>query len=329
MENLIGFFSSDARPLYKEDVYRALALPEKSIIHFRYDQKYVQDDIVTNHLRYLNSKGVIFFVTGNDLDIPEHQRSIETHSIRKVLVRNIYKSEDTRHFHFLLELHDYYDCTIVQREPSKFVSCISVSDGIGHCWIDRVKVVKSYFDNILFFKYEILRKDNKRLSPEYSPSDDDAVYRLVHEKEYKLAFSFYDKLGGDSHLDIVDSEHINVHYKECSKIGAIIDDRRFKLLTRTIQQSLKPDTLKISPKPNEGELTYEVISFFEIKKGSKNSWIFGLLSSLAFLSIILSQIVGAYIRMSNPHWLIALLSLGAILSFGVSGALLFGRFNKK
>ena len=65
MQNLIGFFSSDARPLYKEDVYRTLALPEKSIIHFRYNQKYVQDGIVSNINDYIGKLGVIFFVTAH------------------------------------------------------------------------------------------------------------------------------------------------------------------------------------------------------------------------------------------------------------------------
>jgi hypothetical protein len=329
MENLIGFFSSDARPLYKEDIYRTLALPDRSIIHFRYNQKYIQDDIVTNHLNYLNSEGVIFFVTGNDLRIPEQERKKESHSIRKIVIKNIYKSEETRHFHFSLELHSYYDCEIVKTEPHKFVSCISVNEGIGHYWIDRVKAVEDHFDDILFFKYDILKRNNKKLNPKYSQLSDDAIYRINDESEYKIVFSFYDKLEGASCLEIADTEHINIHYKECSNIGAVIDDRRFKLVTRTIQQNNKPDTLKICPKPNKSELKYEVISFFEIKKGRMNIMIFGLLSSSAFLSIILSQVAGTYVKMSMPLSQVILLLLVSVLCFGISATMLFSKFNKK
>jgi hypothetical protein len=89
MKKFLGFFSSDARPLYTEDIYRVLALPQKSIIHFRYDQKYVADDIITNLQSLVGNEGVVFFLTGNDLSKNPEERIISTHSIRKIIIKKI------------------------------------------------------------------------------------------------------------------------------------------------------------------------------------------------------------------------------------------------
>ena len=45
----IALFSSDARDLYKADVFRALALPAGYVLHFRYPQKYVRSTSNRNY----------------------------------------------------------------------------------------------------------------------------------------------------------------------------------------------------------------------------------------------------------------------------------------
>ncbi|MCK5581069.1 MAG: hypothetical protein KAJ18_07320 [Candidatus Omnitrophica bacterium] len=331
MDKLIGFFSSDARPLYIEDIYRAMALPEKSIIHFRYNQKYVQDDIVSDSSKYVNREGIIFFTTGNDLEKTPEDREIKHHSIRKVRIKSIYKSEDTRYFHFLLELGDYYDCEITNTEQNKFAAFVSVKEGINHCWIDRVKAIESYFEDILFFKYEILSKnEKKKLFPKYSKSYKDTIYQLNDESDYKILFSFYDKKNGDSKLNINDSEYIDIHYKECSKIGALIDDRYFNLSTRTIHQRKKNEILKISPSlPKNSKLSYEVVTRFEITKSYKKAIFYGFLSSFLFISIVLSQVVGALIKLEKPTSCVVIVGVIALFFFFIGSSLLLSNFSKK
>jgi hypothetical protein len=330
MEQLIGFFSSDARPLYKEDIYRALALPSGSVIHFRYNQKYIQDDIVAKPEGFLGTRGIIFFVTGNDLKVPEEKRQKQTYSIRMVTLKGVLRSENTRHFHFFLQLDEYCDCTIVNTESSKFVSRVTVSYGTENRWIERVKAVKNDFDNILFFKYEVVDHNGKRVNPKYSNSSQDAIYELLDESEYRLDFSFYDKRDGASNLNIEESEGISVHYRECSKLGATIDDRQFRLHTGFISHMKKPAVLKFKPKPNDNqELDYEVISFFEIKKNIWSTSLYGFLTALGFVGIVLSQIVGVYIKLGKPKWKIITLSVISFILIGFVGAFLFGKFNKK
>jgi len=46
----VFLFSSDERPAYKEDNLKILCYPAGYIIHFRYDEKYVQTDLNFNSL---------------------------------------------------------------------------------------------------------------------------------------------------------------------------------------------------------------------------------------------------------------------------------------
>lgn len=332
MQNLIGFFSSDARPLYKEDIYRTLALPGNSIIHFRYNQKYIQNDIVRNYKEHIGKLGVIFFVTGNDLTKEEKDRNIEYHSIRKVTTKDILISKDTGYFHFYLELNDFIDCDLSINNPDKFVTRIAINEGIKHSWLERVEAVKDHFDDILFFKYELFSKNNKLISPIYSKLNNDAIFHIDDEKEYKLSFSFYDKLQGKSSLNIEDSNCMDVYYKECSNIGTLIDNRSFKLMTHIVSQNKTPSVLRISPDPSDNikdGLKYEVVSFFEIHKRRFNTIIFGVISSFVFIAIILTQIIGVHIKSGKPLCEIICLCVAAVILFGFSVSLLFHRFNKK
>lgn len=61
----IGFFSSDARMLYKVDIFRVLSLPKQSVIHFRYDAKYVAKGIIDDIKKYIGKVGVVFYRIGN------------------------------------------------------------------------------------------------------------------------------------------------------------------------------------------------------------------------------------------------------------------------
>lgn len=247
-------------------------------------------------------------------------------------IKNIFKSKETGYFHFLLELNEFFDCTISNYDSDKFVTTIAINEGINHSWLERVKAVKEHFDNVLFFKYELLSKDSNIVSPKFSKLNNDAIFYIDDETEYRLSFSFYDKLEGESSLVIEPSNYMDVYYKECSRIGTLIDDRYFKLLTRSVSQNKTPSTLRIRPKPTKdtnGGLSYEVVSFFEIRKSYSSTIIFGILSSFAFSAIIISQIIGAYAKLEKPICTIIWLSVLAFIIFGVAGSILFHRYNKK
>jgi len=71
-----AFFSSDARELYKIDIFRSLSLPNNHVIKLRYIEDYISDDILDKLSSIKNSEGILFFSSGNKLDEPKEKRKI-------------------------------------------------------------------------------------------------------------------------------------------------------------------------------------------------------------------------------------------------------------
>ena len=81
----ICFFSSDARTLYKKDVFRVMALPKGYTIHFRYLFKYV--NLALDKIEdFKNRDCVIFFSYGNDLKNPLPLKNV---SLREAIIEDI------------------------------------------------------------------------------------------------------------------------------------------------------------------------------------------------------------------------------------------------
>ena len=331
MKQLTGIFSSDSRVLYTEDIYRVLALPSKSVVHFRYDRKYVDEDIRTDYGAYTNTECVIFFLVGNDLVKEPTKQEPVAHSIRKAIIREISTSVNTDLFHLFLELGDFYDCSITTfREHDKFVSKIGIEEGPKHKWIDRVKAVKNSFQKAMFFRYELQNIDGTTVFPCYEKTIQSAVYDLEDESSYLLKCSFFDEQEGQSFLKITDSDLIKVHYKDQAGIGAVVDDRQYALSTGTIIRSCVSDELRFSPAVKDQDISrYEVVSLVRVKRKHGKAACFGLVSSIAFLSVLLTQVFANMVKNSEPICDVLGVGLLALLLFGVSAAVLFAQFNKK
>lgn len=341
INNVICFFSSDARSLYLEDIYRALALPKKSILHFRYQQKYVDDTIVKNlkkenSISYLKKEGVIFFVTGNRLTTEENQVKAY-HSIRKVLIRDCYISDNTNLVHFYLELGDFFDYKIDDTYPhEKFVAFVPLSEENNHKWIDIVKKVEPYFEETLFFHYEIFNHQGIVVQPTYNKVLKDSIFNIEDESEYIINCSFYDMRQGTSSLSYEDDDILTIYYKESTKLSALVDDRQYKIVTRSINQKITPQKLKFFPKTeNSNEEKFEVQSFFCIKKRNRSISCFGFWTSLALLALILAQQLSLVLKKCFFHFslfvsfLIIVLFLALLYVFGLSASKLYSHFNKK
>lgn len=332
MKESLGFFSSDARPLYIIDILRTLALPRKSVIHFRYDQKYVDEDIKGNMNSFIGYEGIIFYMTGNLLSKREDKRIINTYSIRKVIIKDIECSDITGLYHFYLELGDYCDCKLDQRDEKNFVSKIQISDDKEQKWIEKVKSIKDSIEyNVMFFNYEILDSNMEVLNPEYTKLIHTSVYNLNDESEYIMKCSFYDKLEGSSYLEINDSEIIKIYHKDKSGIGAVIDDRQYKISISTIAQSSVADMVRLFPKitDTDDSIFYDVVTLFKIKKRKRKGILFGLYTSLLFASAIVAQLLSSWIKEAKPWLHIAVVSIVIWISVWILSALLYLHFNKK
>ena len=175
-DKLLLFFSSDATELYEADIYRALALPEDSVLHFRYDTEFIMKSlyaeqskatVASEEARSLTSiererilelkgrPGVICFVAGNDqslkeaeIEVSKRQKFIELTSLRRVVVKDVEIAENTTELnHFYLALKEFvnFDLAVKVSQEQKpleaFLSAIDYVDVQEDIWSNRVKEV--------------------------------------------------------------------------------------------------------------------------------------------------------------------------------------------
>lgn len=331
MDQTIAFLSSDSRDLYKADIFRSLALPNKATVVFRYDFKYLHPDIISNLSSLVDSCAVIFFLVGNKLSESLQPSMLSSISIRKAVIKSVDKSEKTKKVSFVLELGDFIECSIRSEKRDYFVYNVAVEENTNNAWIDRVCEVEKYFPKTLFFNYDIYKKDGSKIIPSYNSGNCSYNYLLDDESEYILKCSYYDMLNGISYLNYKSTNDcVKINSFDYEGIGAKIDDRRYDICTSTITRSSVSEDLILTNSTKEDELKTSIPIHFIIKKKSMTAILFAVYSMLAFIAIALVQVFTTLISMCNPP--VILLIIIGIVAAGLlyfSSLKLYKQFNKK
>lgn len=203
----IAFFSSDAYPLYKIDIFRSLALPSGCVLQFRYKKEYIHKDINNEISNFTGKDGCIFFVPNNNLELSPGERDLSgKHSIRKVKIADVSYDHLTEQVLFFLELGDFHHYQVSSKdkellpENNIFVSEINVIEGSNHSWINRIDEVKEFFPNKLFFNINKIKNEVESIVPKYSKQTNSSYFELKEQTIYGVEFSFYDLDHGNSIL---------------------------------------------------------------------------------------------------------------------------------
>lgn len=333
----IAFFSSDSRYLYKADVYRVLALQEGAVIQFRYQKKYIHPDVLDNWKK--NNDATIFFLTGNDLSIPEQNRALARHSIRKAKIMECQESRSTGLILFHLKLLEFVNYDICNSNPTDklpemniFVSEVEVN-GYQEEWDKVVDRVKSSYGNTLFFNIKSLSLNKNKVTPVYDPFDNQASYELYDELEYVADIAFYDFSGGTANLKISDSKSlITINTQSTIFPGANKDDRKFKVETKAADRSKQTTMIQIvceSPQNRSPEDKYDILIPINLHRGKFKPWWFGLYSVMASGALALSGYAGSIAKdLSERKWVMIDLSIAAVLLI-IATSQLYRIFNKK
>jgi hypothetical protein len=244
--NKLCFFSSDARPLYKQDVFRAMSYPAGYVIHFRYQEKY----IIGNLSDLEGKEALIYFSIGNDLNINEDQRRITHVSIREVIVKIVEKAEDTGQVHFYLELGDFKLDQLDSSNspdimpPNKFVTELKINSSPIAQWYQVIDSIKTSFPNQLFYKFQIKdKKKNKVLSSSFDKVENQSYYKLSDEMNYALEMAFYDTEPSTSNnyhglkIEAMDGGLIQLVVPETIDLDARKDNRVYSIVTKTSSSS--------------------------------------------------------------------------------------------
>jgi len=339
----IALFSSDARDLYKADVFRALALPAGYILHFRYPQQYVQPELLINLASVVNQQGVIFYVSGNDTSIAPDKRQLTTYSIRSVVIRDVVIDPNIGSIHFYLEMGDFTDATPHAATdkailpPTLFVSKISVDFGPNNKWINRVDAVKAHFADIPFFLLESVRQGSTRLSPTYSEPDKSSSYHLDDESDYQVHIITYDPTMGATGLTVENgSADVTLSIPTGHRIGAQSDAQPYKLQTHSLPRQKVSSYSRflgvnyaVTAAPAPGRPDYRVMLEWTIKKKWTKVWQFGLLSVLAAVGLGLAKFATDDLSTFKGSYANVLFALGAAACIGLAASLLYVAFNKR
>ncbi len=337
----LAFFSSDARQLYKADIFRALALPQNYVLQFRYKNKDIENKLLINIKEFLNQEGLIFFASGNDTTIEQTKRDIRLYAIRKVLVREVYVDDNLGNIHFYLELKEFANTVPHSDTPKDLlppvtaVSRITVEDSPNNTWIDRVYAVESHFSNSLFYTISSIKHNDRILIPEYSARERASHYNLNDEEKYDIHISFYDPNSGSSGLRVQDSEGVSLFIQPGHRVGAKRDTSIFRLSTHTLsrQNALAVSKLLSIYLDNSKQVIvnddYYVELRWQLSKSSWKTWQFGLFSALAASGVLVGNAATKdFSTLSLDTWNFVV-GFVSVMLIGASASFLYKIFNKK
>lgn len=336
----IILFSSDATDLYKADIFRVLALPKGYTIQFRYETKYVLEELRDKPEQLKSREAVIFFLAGNDLKKAPADRVLRRYPIRSCKVTDAFLDKNTKQLILILQLDDFVNCDIdpVTSErripPAAFVSEASLNDFRLSDWIDRVKAVETDFPGVLFYGIAKIVRGNTEVPPSYDSERRLSFFNLEEESDYSIECSCYDPSGGRYPLQIrCTSEEIDLRNSFESGARARLDTKRLPLTTRTLKSRSAPAFFTFhSPIHQNDPGPFKDPNHVEVGWQLGRKWwktlVFGLLTALAAVGLMLSE---ATLKDQSGPWAepcrlaIALLGLAAI---AIAAGQLFKFFNK-
>lgn len=356
----VAFFSSDARELYKADIYRALALPTGYVLHFRYPKEFIHQDILSNLPSLLTRPSAIFYVSGNDTTRPPDERQVTQYSIRHVRVLDFADNASTSTIHFYLQLDEFFDAQPMPATdrrilpPYIFVAEVQLNPGPNATWRHRVDAIRADFQNMPFFRIERITEKKASLAdrvrawwnkqplvetplvPTYSTHTKRSSYALADESNYVVHVTLYDPGPGNTGLAVENSsEDVTLAVPPQYRVGAQEDTQNFELLTHSLSRSTESALSRLTgvsyaataPAPNAPD--YRVQLDWQVSKGRSKTYAFGILSAIAALGLGVAKLATDDLQKANLAYGNAILGLLALLFIGASGALFYAFFNKK
>jgi hypothetical protein len=334
MEKII-LFSSDARDLYKEDVFKAICLPKGYVIHFRYAEKYVDDSLLNNLSKYEKADAVIALTTGNDLTKPETERIVSNIPIREVKILQINRTKETGLVHFYLQLEDFPTIKIdsnnaLEKLPAyKFASLLNVTESSAKLeWFQIVEKVKPHFSNQNFLSAKI----SGDILPHYDKEVYESYYLLNSEDNYVLDLMYYKGSDANSSIAIeVGGSSVSLDAPNNVFLGNTIDNRKFSLNTSSISVKELSSYIKFIPNKStvSNESDFEVLLKIKLQRSWKSALIFGGLSTVLLFLATFKFIKDDSLKQDiSGTSLIVFLVVGFFVVAGIL-AYLYQFFNKK
>ena len=330
INSVIGFFSSDARQLYIDDIVKVISFPEGHVVQFRYRKKYIAPVYLNDIQSLIGQKGVIVFTTGNILG--QENVSLVHQPVRLAEIINIEDDEQTERVYFYLKLSNF--CKACDQIPSGnqelFVKSIDqvIATSTFVEVADRldIKGYPSLFTVIGCYKASDKKKRQYNLLIQPTIIDNkDSAYFLDDESEYKLDVAFSSKDGFTKRELSISNDLILLDKNYNNILGTIVDKESYYFHTASISNINSVSTVDIQLTDNESK--YRVSFTFILQRNTNKPVLFSVLSIMSLVGItFISKSIDLF--KCSVMWGI-ICTIISLCSFGFSAALLFKLFNKK
>ncbi|MEC4028945.1 hypothetical protein [Myroides odoratimimus] len=250
--------SSDARELYKADIYRVLVKPNKSIEHFRYQKKWiVQSDSNTDCItskKLINKEVIIVFKITKHSD-PEYI------PIRKAIIKNFEYDEETEIYHYYFELQDF--CEVINLsniifDDNKFFYNFSKVYAKKIIWKDIIEKVKSHFPDKIFYKIDkLVSNSDTEINLIYNAINHSYSYPLTQGTDYSLFLSIANPNNAKSNLTIESSTtDLNVILTPDYSVTVPYDKIKIPITTKYLDSFKEKSYLSFYLKNDENDVKF-------------------------------------------------------------------------
>jgi|GEM_PF-1314131 len=342
---MILFYSSDANALFKKDILTVLSLPTNQSVHFRYSQNFVAPDLLATLSQQEGREALIVYVKNNNPDIHEDQRVVHTLPIRRAIIIRTRIDEHTQLVHFSLQLEEFITCDVAypadpgKIPPRQFVSHADLKTFTRISWHKKIEELVNFDNNFqesLFYYVQINKTKNGgvvSIDPRFDPYEEASYFKISEGRPYQLDLSIYIS---ETNADDFEKYECKLEYNQKDFvisnpssiiIGTQMDNRRYKLVTKTIDTVKSFDYLKLIAQKTDGSTVtqfYETLLRFHVRKSRSRA--------LLFVFYILLSVFGTALVATSRNkvgdYLIGQICVG--VAFAVGAALgLYYHFNKR
>jgi len=332
MDSYVMFCSSDSRPVYIQDIKRAIAMPSDFIIEFRYQEKHVDsgllDKIKRDPQALYKKKAFIAYTTGNSVG-PNEDTTLSHCPVRFVEIKKAFIHEETSLVWFCLKLGDFCSCQSGECLPTTPSFCIKeIAAILCKTSFKTIANSLSFPQTTLVHISGIYRIDNnERLCIKDDPDDECSYFEKLREgKRYKLEVSAYSTSSNISY-DLESSSAVLFDQKAVKNHEMSIDRRVHKFRALRSEDRTSQASIIVNAYDDKLKLDYDVMLNCKISKSFWNSFLFGLLATLSAIGVFLvTSARTEVLKVYEFSWL--QLGIGGILLCVVAGSL-YLIYNKK
>jgi len=332
---MILLYSSDHYPVFKRDVFAITSLPEGYCYHFRYQEKYVSQDI-RNGLNPEGRSALIIFVKNNS----QNSATLELIPIRLATIVKMIRESQTGLYHVYFQLRAFADVdqsvlsSFNDHPPTVYLGNEVINPFIrGIQWIQVIRKIENS-GNGLFFNIRVEDSSRIVVNPLYDLMTFEPYYQINDESTHLIRFSI-----SDCNLDKavnevcvkIEGTDIRSSLGDTLNTSLDVDDQIFNVYSLALGDARSSaNILKISTKSKDtqrAENDYSVRILFNVKKDINRFRSFFFLSALIFLGGgMLTLNLQPFV--DSTGWQLAIKFIGLFVT-SIGAAWLFFRFNKK